>query len=77
MPHISDYAINFIQKFLNKNPDKRMTVGKSLEHKWFQVYNKENVMMINQKIKDYENINRNNNIIQFFYQSLNNYQIHI
>ena len=77
LPHISDYAINFIQKFLNKNPDKRMTVGKSLEHKWFQVYNKENVMMINQKIKDYENLNRNNNIIQFFYQSLNNYQIHI
>ena len=77
LPHISDYAINFMQKFLNKNPNKRMTVEKALQHKWFQVYNKENVMIINQKIKDYENINKNNSIIQFFYQSLNDNPIYI
>jgi serine/threonine protein kinase len=77
LPHISDYAINFMQKFLNKNPNKRMTVEKALEHKWFQVYNKENVMIINKKIKDYENINRNNSIIQFFYKSLNDNKIYI
>ena len=75
LPNISDYAINFIQKFLNKNPDKRMTVEQALEHKWFKVYNKENIMMINQIIKEYENVHRNNNIIQFFYQSLNGNQV--
>jgi hypothetical protein len=59
-----------MQKFLNKDLNKRMTVAQALEHKWFQVYNKENVMKINQYIKDKEKENRNN-IIQYFYQSLN------
>ena len=72
LPNVSDYAINFMQKFLNKDLNKRMTVAQALEHKWFQVYNKENVMKINQYIKDKEKEKENrNNIIQYFYQSLN------
>ena len=72
LPIVSEYAINFVQKFLNKNPNKRMTVEQALEHKWFKVFNKDNIMKINQKIKDNnDNINRNN-IIQYFYQTLNN-----
>ena len=71
LPTVSEYAINFVQKFLNKNPNKRMTVEQALQHKWFQVFNKDNIMKINQNIKDNkDNINRNN-IIQYFYQTLN------
>ena len=63
LPNVSDYAINFMQKFLNKDLNKRMTVAQALEHKWFQVYNKENVMKINQYIKDKEKEKENRNTI--------------
>ena len=70
LPNVSEYAINFMQKFLTKNPDKRMTVEQALKHKWFQVFNKENVMKINQSINTKINENKiRNNIIQFFYQN--------
>ena len=69
-PHVSEYAINFVQKFLNKNQDKRMTVQQALSHKWFQVFNKENIIKINQSINMKINENKNiGNIIQFFYQN--------
>ena len=70
LPIVSEYAINFMQKFLTKNPDKRMTVEQALKHKWFQVFNKENVMKINQSINTQINEYKNrNNIIQYFYQN--------
>ena len=70
LPVVSEYAINFMQKFLTKNPDKRMTVEQALKHKWFQVFNKENVMKINQSINTQINEYKNrNNIIQYFYQN--------
>jgi len=70
LPLVSEYAINFMQKFLTKNPDKRMTVEQALKHKWFQVFNKENVIKINQSINTQINEYKNrNNIIQYFYQN--------
>jgi calcium-dependent protein kinase len=70
LPVVSEYAINFMQKFLTKNPDKRMTVEQALKHKWFQVFNKENVIKINQSINTQINEYKNrNNIIQYFYQN--------
>ena len=72
LPNVSDYAINFMQKFLIKNPDKRMTVEQALKHKWFTVFNKENIMKINQSINIDENETKSrNDIIQFFYKNLN------
>ncbi len=69
LPSVSVYAINFMQKFLTKDPDKRMTVEQALKHKWFQVFNKENIMKINQSINTKLNENKNiNNIMQYFYQ---------
>jgi len=47
-----------------------MTVEQALKHKWFQVFNKENVMKINQSINTQINEYKNrNNIIQYFYQN--------
>ena len=60
LPSVSVYAINFMQKFLTKDPDKRMTVEQALKHKWFQVFNKENIMKINQSINTKLNENKNN-----------------
>ena len=72
LPTVSDYAINFIQKLLHKNPDKRMDVEQALKHKWFTVFNKENIDKINQSLNLTPNENNNrNNIIQMYYQKLN------
>ena len=70
-PSISNFALNFIQKLLIKNQEKRMTVEQALNHKWFKVFNKENIMKINQSINFKLNENKNN-IIQCFYQNSNN-----
>ena len=70
-PSISNFALNFIQKLLIKNQEKRMTVEQALNHKWFKVFNKENIMKINQSINFKLNENKNN-IIQCFYQNFNN-----
>ena len=70
-PSISNFALNFIQKLLIKNQEKRMTVEQALNHKWFKVFNKENIMKINQNINFKLNENKNN-IIQCFYQNSNN-----
>ena len=70
-PSISNFALNFIQKLLIKNQEKRMTVEQALNHKWFKVFNKENIMKINQSINFKLNENKNN-IIQCFYQNINN-----
>ena len=70
-PSISNFALNFIQKLLIKNQEKRMTVEQALNHKWFKVFNKENIMKINQSINFKLNENKNN-IIQYFYQNSNN-----
>ena len=68
-PSISNLALNFIQKLLIKNQEKRMTVEQALNHKWFKVFNKENIMKINQSINTKLNENKNiNNIMQYFYQ---------
>ena len=48
-----------------------MTVEQALNHKWFKVFNKENIMKINQSINFKLNENKNN-IIQCFYQNFNN-----
>ena len=72
LPTVSDYAINFLQKLLHKNPDKRMDVEQALKHKWFTVFNKENIDKINQSLNLTHNENNNrNNIIQMYYQKLN------
>ena len=69
-PSISNFALNFIQKLLIKNQEKRMTVEQALNHKWFKVFNKENIMIINQRINFKLNENKNkSNIIQYFFKN--------
>ena len=68
--NISNIAINFVQKLLTKNQEKRMTVEQALNHKWFKVFNKENIMIINQRINFKLNENKNkSNIIQYFFKN--------
>ena len=45
--NISEESINFIQNLLIKDPDKRMTIGQALEHKWFQKYKMNDFIKLN------------------------------
>ena len=53
---VSDEGINFIQHLLIKDPNKRMSIKKALEHKWFKKFIKNNLVKVESLDKDKKTI---------------------
>ena len=54
--NVSGEGLDFIQKLLIKDPNKRMSIQQALEHKWFKKLNKDNIVKLKSLDKDKKSI---------------------